>query len=527
MEQSFKVGDSVILRPGERYEMLNLDMSGWRGRVVGVDDDGDLLIAWDSQTMAEMPETAVARWVAEETDWSCMYVEPEALLPFEARDQIGDALAVARQRTAVYGVDFDLVSDNPLYADLLEFDDWDEEEEEDYFERPGYFDLDQFLYGLEIPNKEHPRIRRAFSQGLGDFYHDIYGYYKYGKQPADHIPERMTEPFVFGYGALAVLQHKSIGDETKLKIVQYALAVMEPDAEDGLPYGLITLVGYLAKAGALPLSLFHYAMLAQEFGGIGVFRRSMWHFGVQREAALALLDWLIAEPETAEDEKLFWAFRWSLQSEMDPHLVKALANHWLAHDQVSAAAKEEMCWAWLRGRNEAGTPPATWKLMSGVMSGDVSQVQQMLQEMGVAQSDIPIPVMAEPEDEMERMFMPGPHRFMLVPAPLKRIAIPALARLGQDPLTVVEMFWDGDYDYYIDAVYGGIADLLREFQAQIAPPALRQWVEKGLAHSRVNVRKTFHLLARDLYDGEYLPQALEDSAKSLRTWAAKQMKKRG
>jgi len=52
-------------------------------------------------------------------------------------------------------------------------------------------------------------------------------------------------------------------------------------------------------------------------------------------------------------------------------------------------------------------------------------------------------------------------------------------------------------------------------------------VEKGLGHGRVTVRKTYHLLARDLYGTEYLPQALQDSAKSLRTWAEKQMKKMG
>lgn len=533
MDQPIQVGDSVILRPGERYEALQLDMSGWRGRVVEIDDDGELLIAWDSQTMREMPETAVASWLVAGIDWTCMTVESEAVLPYDARDDVADSLQAARERFAAHGYVFDELTDNPLYDDLID-EAWDDEWAEDELwmpERPPYFDLDQFLYGLDIPTQEHPRIRSALSRGLGEYFRDRYGRYHYGKQPADQIPEYMAEPFVFGYGVLEVLARKQISRESKVKICQYALATMDPGDEDGLPYGLITILGFLAQEDALTPSLFQVGMVAQEFGGIGFLRRSIWPFGTDRDAVLALLDWLAATPDIDDEEKLYWVWRWSLQSEHDSHLVKALANHWLAKDNVPADVKETLCWAWLREADNVGAQPPALRLMDTFMAGDRDKLQQLLIEFGADPSDLPLPEQMPPdidEDEEGLTFqlMHGLRRTTLVPAPLKRIAVPALARLGQDPLTVAEMFWEGDHDYYTDAIFGGIADLLREFQAQIPPDALRRLVEKGLANGRVSVRKAFHLLARDLYDGAYLPQAAGDRAKSLRTWAQKQMAKR-
>lgn len=531
-EQQFQLGDSIIVRPGEQYEELNVDMSGWRGRVMEIDEDGDLLIAWDSQTLLEIPETAVATLLEDEQDWTCMYIEPGAVLPYEPRGKVEDALDVARVRSDFYDIDFDEITDNPLFYDLIE--DWDNEWDEDWDdwapEPPPYFDLDQFLYGLEIPPKEHPHIRRALSQGLGQYFYDMYGRYEHGKQPADLIPNNMGIPFIFGYGALAVIDHKKISQDTKVKICQYALATPNPIYEDGLPYGLITLLGYLAETGDLPLPLFQLGMINLEFGGVGSFRRSIWHFGTRREAVLALLNWLAIHPEIAADEKLFWVWRWSLESEFDPHLVKALANAWLAHPGVPNETKQHLCWAWLRdAKKEVGAPPQAWQIMNAFMSGDREKLEQLLAGMEGA-SDLPFPEIMPPSaDDGEAgliyQLLHGPHDLWLVPAPLKRMAIPALARLGDDPQTVAEMFWDsGDSDYYIDAIHNGIADLLREFQEQIPPAELRRLVEQGLNFSRVNVRKTFHALALELYGDEYLAQALQDVAKSLRTWAKKQIR---
>lgn len=527
MAEQFHLGDSVMVRPGEKYLDLNLDMSGWRGWVVDIDfEDGDLLIAWDAQTLREMPEDGVFYFIVDEIDWTCMYVEPEALLPFEPRSAPLDGLAVARERTTAHGLDFDVISNNPLFVDDMDDDD------EFGFEpplRPDYFDLDQFLYGLEIPTKEHPRVRKALAKGVGAYHYERYGRYPFGKQPADRIPLEMNVPFVFGFGVMEVLQRKQISRDTKIKVCLYALGSMEPSADDGLPFGMITILGRLAEWDALDFPLFRLGALGQEYGDIVTFGPSIWYFGTEREAVLALLDWLAAAAEIPDEEKLYWVWSWSLKCEYDAHLARAFARHWLALPNVPAVVKEALCWAWLRDADMVGTQPPEMKMMDALMAGDVSQVQALLDQLGLdadeALPDAAMPQIDPEEREMFSQMILMRRRGGLVPAPVKRLAIPTLARLGQDPLTVLEMFWDGDYDYYTDAIYGGMADLLREFQAQLPPDVLRSWVEKGLGQGRATVRKTFHVLARDLYGDAYLPQALDDSAKSLRTWAQKQMGK--
>lgn len=533
MEQPVELGATIILRPGEMVEELDLDISGWRGRVVEIDEDGDLLIAWDSQTLAEIPETAVANWINNQEDWTCMLLEPEAVLPYEPRDSVTDCLAVARQRTASYGLVFDEITENPLYFDLIDDDlEWDEDDdlgdEEDW--SPPYFDLDQFLYGLEIPPKEHPRIRRALSQGLSQYHYDSYGYYKYGKKPADLIPEYMGIPFIFGYGVQAILNHKQISAETKTKICQYAISTIDPPQEDGLPYGLINILSYLAQSDNLPIPILHFIMVNAEYGGVGLFRRSIWHFGTERESLLALLDWLARQSDMPHEEKLYWVWRWGMQTEFDPHLVKALGKNWLAQPNVPDAFKEELCWAWLQEPETVGVPPKIVQVMSAFMAGDREELTKLLADMGPDFPNSPLsleefmpPGIEDGEAGMLFQLLHGSRRFTLTSATLKRMAIPTLARLGQDPVTVADMFWGSDTDYYADAIHNGIADLLREFQAQIPATELRRLVEQGVHHGRVNVRKTFHILARKLYGDVYLPLAREDTAKSLRSWAQKQL----
>lgn len=536
MDQPIKSGDNIIVRPGEVYEEYNMDMSGWRGLVVDIDEDDELLIAWDSQTLREMPDTVIAELLEEELDWTCMYVEPAAVLPYEARDTADDSLVIARARSAAHGVNFDEITSNPMFDDLIdeEWDDewdeeWDEEDGLSFLERRQPFDLEVFLANMEIPAKEHASVRRAFSTGLGQYLFDASGSYQYGKQPTHLLAEYMSSPFVLGYGALAILDHKSIKPETKLKICQYVLFHLNPGSEEGLPYGMITLFGYLAQSGALVAPFFHLGMLAAEYGGVGLFRRSIWQFGTRREAVLPLLAWLAAVPDLPDSEKLWWVWRWSLESEFDPHLTKAIANFWLARPDVPAAMKQELCWAWLQEPKQVGTPPKAGQFMHALMSGDYAQAQQMLVEIGVEEADQlrlerMLPLIENDDRTLLSQMLREVHNLRLTPPPLKRIAIPTLARLGDDPTTVANMFWNSSRDFDTETVHGGIADLLREFQQQIDPAELRRLVERGLDHGRVGVRKSFHVLARELYGDVYLPRAQQDVAKSLRDWAAKQLR---
>ena len=111
------------------------------------------------------------------------------------------------------------------------------------------------------------------------YYYDIYGYDKYSKRPEFLIGERMGEPYIFGYGALEIIQHKRISKSTKFKVCQYVLSTTNLTYEYGVPYGLITFLGFLAAENELTAGTFWASTLALEYGGVGLFRQSMWTDG--------------------------------------------------------------------------------------------------------------------------------------------------------------------------------------------------------------------------------------------------------
>lgn len=527
-KEQFKFGDSVAIKAGEQLEEFDLDMSGWQGRVADFDDDGYLQVVWDSQTIRDLPEWAIQRWIEAEIDWTSLFVEPDILTAAPARDNEEDWIAVARERYDAHGIDMDEVVWNPF------FDDFDFEEEDDEFfefdeEYDEPFDLERFLVEREIPEKEHASIRRCLSIGLGKYYYDIYGYDKYGKRPEFLIEERMGEPYIFGYGALEIIQHKRISKTTKFKVCQYVLNTMKPGYEYGVPYGLITLLGFLAAENNLPIGAFLMSMLALEYGGVGLFRQSMWTDGATQEALTALVDWIATHNEIPESEKTWWIWKLTVSCEYQPHLGKALANHWLGKPEISAESKRELCWGWLTSEQEVGTSPLAWRLMTAHRIGDLEQIKQILEEAGIDPEQAPLPdpdelPPAPGEGEVGSLFdlLLGP-QFVIVPGFLRRLAVPALVRFGEELEGVVEAVWNEEDEYFADARNKGVADAFEEFHDRLSADTLRRLIERGIQHNRATTRKPFYALSTKFYGNEYLAQALEDNARSIRTWAAKKL----
>lgn len=290
------------------------------------------------------------------------------------------------------------------------------------------FDIAAFFEALEIPEKEHAAIRRCLATGLGNYYLDIYGYNKYGKRPDYLIEDRMSEPYIFGYRAAKILEHKRISKETKLKVCQYALGITNPGLDMGLPYGL--------------------------------------------------------------------------------------------------------CWAWLGNRQDVGAPPAGWRVMDAVQTGDMEQVKQFLQSSGIAPEEEDLRPLEEliagiAEEELGLAFeLLRGARFILIPDYLKRLAVPTLVRFGEDAGEMVEKLWDSGEFYDLDDINNGIADTIRQYRDNLPPDQLRRLVERGLGHGQATVRKTFYALSTEFYDNQYLERALEDKAKSIQNWAAKKLRKR-
>jgi len=102
MGRRFKAGEVVQVRAGIACpDAPELDMSGWRGRVV--DTEGGMVhLAWDSATLAQLPGWYIAEGEERGEDWAAMLLEPDSLAPAEARDTGDEARDTAAALDALH-----------------------------------------------------------------------------------------------------------------------------------------------------------------------------------------------------------------------------------------------------------------------------------------------------------------------------------------------------------------------------------------------------------------------------------------
>lgn len=90
----WQVGDVVRARPGVADPDLDVDVSGWQGRIVEVLPEERLAcVAWDSQTLRNMPPHMIAECEENGMDWRTMYLAFEDLERAEPRDTEADVAA--------------------------------------------------------------------------------------------------------------------------------------------------------------------------------------------------------------------------------------------------------------------------------------------------------------------------------------------------------------------------------------------------------------------------------------------------
>jgi len=517
----FEVGDSVAIKPGERLTGPEVDVaiSGWQGRVTDIDEEGQLYLLWDSDTLRQMPDWLVAKMIEEGVDWTGLIVHPETVRPAAERDKPDDWEAVARERYAEHGIDMDRIvtmSETGWSNDFAE----------------GAIELNELFAELEIPREERELVRHCLAVGIGNYYRDLYGYEKYGPEPESLIEERAGAPYIFGYGAVEIVEHPAISTDTKLNVCLYALETMNPGREDGVPYGLLTLLGFMAAEGDLTVAVLVMSLMAAHYGSLGFFRQPFLTQGATTEAVEALVDWLVKEEELTAEEKLWVVWKVSVQFRDAAHIGKALANRWLAKEQVPADHKVELCWAWILEEDDVGETPTLWELMEAFLASDEERVRDVLRESGIDPGDAPlrladmVPDVDGDEASEFYEFFSELRDFVITPGYLKRLAVAELVRHGEDLEEIADGLWTTETDYYGDVVNNGIADAIDEFHDQLSPETLRRLIERGVNHSRATTRKPFYELSARLYGDEFLHQALDDNAKAVRQWAKRELAKR-
>lgn len=90
-----EVGDSINVKEGVNDPDSNVDISGWQGRILEIDQDENgqpslILVAWDSHTLENMPRSYLEQSEMEGLDWQQFHLSVDDVQPAQSRDTQSD-----------------------------------------------------------------------------------------------------------------------------------------------------------------------------------------------------------------------------------------------------------------------------------------------------------------------------------------------------------------------------------------------------------------------------------------------------
>lgn len=344
----------------------------------------------------------------------------------------------------------------------------------------GKFSLKEFYRRLNIPQEDRPLIEDAMAKGLGEYYHNLYGYDKYGKEPDFLIGERMGEPQIFGYAAVRILHHEDVSAETKRAVAAHTVAITRPLADFGVPHGLLAAIGYLVAGGHLsgePLA----TAIRHLAGTQDVF------VGMSTEDTLALTDGLLADEELPPEERLDLLYFLLIRCQYAFARGKEMFERALETPALTPELKKTLCTWLIHGRE------------------DIRQegFRQLL-------SDEPRPFLS----------LTGAY-LGLVPDYLKRRAIFGLAQVEGDPAGVARRYLGQGERYDAIPFDEAVGDIIEAYHDEMPPAEVREMVEQGIQAGKFEIRLRFYRLGLELYGPDFIQPALEDRSSKVRDWAEK------
>jgi hypothetical protein len=587
-QKPFLPNTTIAVKAGTKYEPFDLDIGGWHGRIVGQVEEGDYLVRWDKPTIEAIPGWVIASWVETGEDWSCMELEARTIRRARARDQEDDwfdalcqrlheqgitpnflsAPAFVTEMTDFYGEyedeeddeeiglelfdpddflsgdpadlarhlglsDLELDDDEALLEginadDFADDDDFDPFDDESYWEP---FDFDEFVTLLQIPRAQQKPLYTSLAKAKDAYYETHYMSYSYPLTADEFVYQHLGSPYAFGFGLVNVLKNGRLSRLTKIKVCQYVLDRIDPLEGEGIPYGLVNMLAFLAREGMLVMPVFGLLLFMLDYTRRGLFTVYNWLEDLSDKSELVdLLTWLSQQKEMEEEELLWWFWRFSMMChEVHHSWGKALAAVWSENEWVTAATKKQLYRGWLEDWETAGSAPLAWQMTDAQSSGDVDSLLALYDQAGITPSQEEIDFLQEHAEEV-RSVVEESFLFMrrhwtaafYTPPYFKRLAVLELARLGEPVAQLIEQYWDSEPD--TEMVQQGVADALSEFSDQFSAEQLQAEVERGLKAGMRQTRLAFFRLSLKLYGDKYLSQALQDEAKSIRNWANKQAK---
>lgn len=94
----FKVGDSVVVKPGVVDPDLGIEIGGWEGKIAEEPGQDDLvLISWDSVTLRNTPDFVIEQCEEQGLDWTKMYLDAQEVELTSPRDTEEDVAPVIKE----------------------------------------------------------------------------------------------------------------------------------------------------------------------------------------------------------------------------------------------------------------------------------------------------------------------------------------------------------------------------------------------------------------------------------------------
>ncbi len=349
------------------------------------------------------------------------------------------------------------------------------------------FDLAVYCARVGATSRECGIIRQDIVRGLKEYFEAAYGYDRFGAETIFMVPERLTEPYVYGFALLRILHDRRLSENVKSAAAEIALDCIRYGEDQGLPYGLFAALEFLAGTNHLTLPDLRYALVvsAAEYNP---FR------GLEKSIFLRFFTWLLENNELPVIERLFWAHS-LIARHQDQAGSTELINLLAANSHLSVALRLELCQAWIHFRQprlEVEIPAARGAFRADFVA--------------------------------EHMPFWVAHAPSWPTASMMRLGLIWLARLGIDPLTLAETYVDYR-STYADQVHASVAEILAEHHAAMPEERVRRLVELGSTSGSISTRRKFYRLGADLFGSAYLDLAANDPANSVRQWALRQRQK--
>lgn len=97
------IGAAVVVMAGVKEVETGVDMSGWQGRIIDVDNESNLLtIEWDSITLRALPPTYIEQSEENGYGWDQYFLLPTDVTLTTARDTATDVAAARAELERLY-----------------------------------------------------------------------------------------------------------------------------------------------------------------------------------------------------------------------------------------------------------------------------------------------------------------------------------------------------------------------------------------------------------------------------------------